>query len=62
MGVWRRIRKYKNMDVTEKSEELSKTSEKSDFLAMWLAALYTLWLPVLIVLLIFAALLLLIFA
>ncbi len=56
MAIWKRIRKYKEMDISEAVEERKKETERGDFAAMLLSALLTLWLPVVLVLLAFGAL------
>lgn len=55
MAIWKRIRKYRDMDVTDQAEEKLKETEKGDFLAMWFSAILTLWLPALVILVLLCA-------
>lgn len=56
MAIWKRIRKYKEMDISEAVEERKKETERGDFAAMLISALFTLWLPVVLILLAFGGL------
>lgn len=52
MTIWKRLKKYKDMDLEAEEKEKFADLEKSDFLAMVLAAFITLVLPSLLILIV----------
>jgi len=60
MAIWKRLRKYRDMDLEEEQKKVPDT-EKGDIFAMIISALVTLWLPVSLILLLFGAVLMLLF-
>ncbi len=57
MSIWKRLQKYKDMDVEKEEEEKMSDLEKGDLFSMIISALLTLWLPIAVVLLAILALL-----
>ncbi len=57
MSIWKRLQKYKDMDVEKEEEEKMSDLEKGDLFSMIISALLTLWLPIAVVLLVILALL-----
>ena len=49
-GFWKRLKKYKDMDLEAEEKEKFADLEKSDFKAMVIAAILTLFLPCLLIL------------
>ena len=49
-GFWKRLKKYKDMDLEAMEKERFSNLEKSDFPAMILAAFLTLFLPCILIL------------
>ena len=60
MAIWKRLRKYRDMDLEEEQKKVSD-AEKGDIFAMIISALVTIWLPVSLILLLFGAVLVLLF-
>lgn len=60
MAIWKRLRKYRDMDLEEEQKKMPVT-EKGDIFAMIISALVTLWLPVSVILLLFGGVLMLLF-
>ena len=61
MAIWKRLRKYRDMDLEEEEQKKMVDAEKGDIFAMIISALVTLWLPVSLILLLFGAVLMLLF-
>ncbi|NLC73571.1 MAG: hypothetical protein GX684_07400 [Ruminococcaceae bacterium] len=61
MAIWKRLKKYKDADIKEAEKMISEETEKSDFAAMWLSAVWTLMLPAFAAVLVLAGILYLIF-
>ena len=60
MAIWKRLRKYRDMDLEEEQKKVSD-AEKGDIFAMIISALVMIWLPVSLILLLFGAVLVLLF-
>ena len=52
VAIWKRLKKYRDMDLEAEEKEKFADLEKSDFLAMVLAAFITLVLPSLLILIV----------
>ncbi|MBQ7955876.1 MAG: hypothetical protein IJ282_08995 [Lachnospiraceae bacterium] len=56
MAIWKRIKKYRDMDVDEEAEKKISQLEKGDMSAMIFSALLVLWIPALLILILICAL------
>ena len=50
MGIWSRLKKYRDMDLEEEEKKRFSETEPADFPAMLLAAIITLFLPCVLIL------------
>ncbi len=61
MAIWKRLRKYRDMDLDSEENRKMSTTEKGDMFSMIVSAMLTIWLPISLGLLAFGALLMLLF-
>ena len=61
MAIWKRLKKYRDMVPEAEEKEPLPDLEKSDFLAMLLAAFATLVLPCLLILIVLALIVMVLF-
>lgn len=50
MGIWSRLKKYRDMDIEAEEKKRFSEAEPGDFPAMLLAAIVTLFLPCVLIL------------
>ena len=61
MAIWKRLKKYRDMDLEAEEKKEHIDLEKSDFAAMLLAAVVTLILPCLLILIVLALVVMVLF-
>lgn len=62
VAIWKRLKKYRDMDLDAENKEKPADLEKSDFAAMLLAAFLTLVLPCLLILIVLALIVMALFS